>query len=83
MLANVLRDAVVMEAVDRNAQVYRDFVASVARSLAPRRRLMRAACLHALSFPTWQSLVREGGLSPRDAVDLMVGMVAASAPPPS
>lgn len=83
MLANVLRDAALMDLVDRNAQVYRDFVAEVARPLAaavaPRRALVRAAVQHALSFPTWQSLVRGGGVSPRAAVDLMVAMVLASA----
>jgi AcrR family transcriptional regulator len=82
MLANVLRDAAIMDAVNRNAQVYRDFISDIARplaaALAPRRALTRAACRHALGFPTWQSLVREGGVNPQAAVELMVGMVASA-----
>jgi AcrR family transcriptional regulator len=83
MLANVLRDAATMDLVDRNAQVYRDFIADVARALAaalaPGRKLTVAACRHALEFPTWQSLVGGGGVSARAAIDLMTELVSASA----
>jgi AcrR family transcriptional regulator len=82
MLANVLRDASTMDAVNRNAQVYRDFISDIARplaaGLAPRRTLARTACRHALEFPTWQSLVREGGVSTRAAVELMTALVQAA-----
>lgn len=36
---------------------------------------IRAALGHAISFQTWQSLVREQGLEEREAVELMVGML--------
>ena len=38
-----------------------------------------AAVGHAISFQTWQSLVREHGLTDADAVALMVGMVRCAA----
>jgi AcrR family transcriptional regulator len=78
MLANVLRDAATLDLVDRNAQVYRDFIAELARSLVPRRTRPLVACRHALEFDTWQSLVRSGGLSVRSAVDLMTAFVTAA-----
>lgn len=43
-----------------------------------RRRRVRAAIGHALAFGTWRSLVREHGLSERDAVDLMTGLASLS-----
>lgn len=39
-----------------------------------RRRRLRAAIGHALSFATWRSLVREQGLSQADAVKLIAGL---------
>jgi AcrR family transcriptional regulator len=41
----------------------------------PRRKLVRAAVGHALAFETWRSLVRQQGLSRRDAVTAMVQLV--------
>lgn len=41
-----------------------------------RRRRVRAAVGHALSFATWRSLVREQGLSRAEAIDLMERMTA-------
>ncbi|HZE66889.1 MAG TPA: TetR/AcrR family transcriptional regulator [Sporichthyaceae bacterium] len=82
MLANVLRDAAAMDVVDRNAQVYREFIGELARSLAaavaPKRSLARAAVQHALEFPTWQSLVGQDGISSPTAVRLMVAFVEVS-----
>jgi AcrR family transcriptional regulator len=43
----------------------------------PRARVA-GAIGHALSFPTWQSLVRVNGLEPDEAVELMLGTVAAA-----
>lgn len=78
MMANVLRDAAVMDVVARNAEPYHAFVADTSRSLAaalaPRRTLVRAAVAHALEFPTWRSLVRANGVAPRTAVELMVNL---------
>jgi AcrR family transcriptional regulator len=44
-----------------------------------RRRRAKAAIGHALSFPTWRSLVREQGLSEAEAATLMVDLVEAAA----
>jgi AcrR family transcriptional regulator len=41
-----------------------------------RRKVVRAAVGHALAFETWRSLVRQEGLSRRQAVDAMVRFVA-------
>jgi len=46
-----------------------------------RRRQVRAAIGHTLVFETWRSLRREQGLSEREAISLMAGMVAFSARP--
>jgi AcrR family transcriptional regulator len=43
-----------------------------------RRERVAAAIGHAVSFPTWRSLVRQQGLSAEEAVELMMGMVAAA-----
>jgi hypothetical protein len=40
-----------------------------------RRRRIKAAIAHAISFTTWRSLVRDQGLSDAEAVDLMLGLV--------
>ncbi|HET7052359.1 MAG TPA: helix-turn-helix domain-containing protein [Solirubrobacterales bacterium] len=44
------------------------------RERGSRRRRVRAAIGHALSFATWRSLVREQGLSEAEAVELMIGL---------
>jgi len=41
------------------------------------RTLLRAAIGHAIVFPTWHSLVREQGLSDRQAVEVMHRLAAA------
>ena len=43
------------------------------------RARVSAAIGHAISFPTWRSLVREQQLSADDAVELMIAMVNAAA----
>jgi AcrR family transcriptional regulator len=45
-----------------------------------RRRISRCAIAHALAFQTWRSLVREQGLSRKDAVDLMAQLVECDRP---
>ncbi|MCK2241538.1 MULTISPECIES: hypothetical protein [unclassified Crossiella] len=46
---------------------------------AARAEVVAGAIRHAISFPTWQSLVRTSGLVPLDAVRLMVAMVKTAA----
>jgi len=45
-----------------------------------RRRRVRAAIGHALSFETWRSLVGQQGLSQEEAVDLIAGLSRSSRP---
>ena len=44
----------------------------------PRRKTVSAAIAHAVDFRTWQSLVREGGLSRAQATRLMTSLVEAA-----
>jgi AcrR family transcriptional regulator len=43
-----------------------------------RQDLLRAAIRHAIVFPTWHSLVRDQGLTDREAIELMERLVARS-----
>jgi AcrR family transcriptional regulator len=49
-----------------------DAVVAAWRARGNRRLLLRAAVGHAIVFPTWRSLVRDQGLTDRQAVVLMV-----------
>jgi len=49
---------------------------------APRRRI-RAAVGHSVRFETWESLVREGGLSSTEAVAVMAGAIDATVTRPA
>jgi AcrR family transcriptional regulator len=49
-----------------------DVVASAWRLRGQKRQLQRAAIGHALVFPTWRSLVRDQGLTDKQAVELML-----------
>jgi hypothetical protein len=42
------------------------------------RKRTLAAIGHALDFRTWKSLARDNGLDDREAVDLMIALVAAA-----
>lgn len=44
-----------------------------------RRRRVRGAIGHALSYETWRSLVRKQGLSEPEAIELMAGLAVAAA----
>ena len=48
------------------------------RERGRRRARVAAAISHAVAFPTWVSLVSEGGLSDGDAIDLVAAMVASA-----
>jgi AcrR family transcriptional regulator len=88
MTEKVLRDAslvpAVGEFVDRTWHPYlrqaRDAVARAARARGRRRRLLGAISL-ALDFNTWRTLVRAGGLSADEAVDVMAAAVCAADAP--
>ncbi len=69
------------KAVERFTAYFERAVATLLRG-RPERGRPRARVAgvvgHALSFPTWQSLVRVNGLEPAEAVELMTRMVAAA-----
>jgi len=85
MLEKTSRDASVVAAMAKPVAAFRDYLdAAVAAIVAGRpergeaRRRVRAAVGHAISFPTWQSLVRRQGLDDAGAVAMMAAMVEAA-----
>jgi len=78
MLANIVRDREVSDTVSDTAAPMDAFLDEARRSLArglPRRKTVSAAIGHAVDFRTWQSLVRDGGLSRAQAARLMTLLV--------
>ena len=86
MMSNVLRDEATMPIVRRILDGYRDYLDAARDALLSgrgvrepaRRRQVRAAVGHALTFGTWRSLAREQGLTDAHAAGLMCRMVAAA-----
>jgi AcrR family transcriptional regulator len=88
MLSRVYRDMAVLpesrrEGIDSLYDHYRDVLLRPFAAKGDGRRRLRAVIGHAVSFWTWRSLCIDNGLSDREAVDLMAGLVVASAPVPS
>jgi len=86
MLDKCLRDEATVPIVGQLMGTYRQFQAAVTDLLMQGRGLRgkarartRAATGHAISFPTWQGLTSEQGLSDERAADLMQRLVAAAA----
>ncbi len=79
MLENVLRDEQHVPSVARQFAAIRAYFETARDIVRPQGadEITKAATGHALSFRTWQSLVREQGLSERDAVQVMCRLVAA------
>ena len=82
MMSRVIRDEPLVESLSEQTQARLAFFDHIAESLmrgrglrGKRRARVEAAIRHALALSTWQSLVREQGLTNADAVDLMAGMV--------
>jgi AcrR family transcriptional regulator len=82
MNVSLLRDELLVPAVERRLRDFHLYVRSVQDDLATGRRLrgrreqyVRAALGHALAFPTWRSLTREQGLGNSEAVELMSRLV--------
>ena len=85
MLEKTSRDAPVVEAMARPVAEFLSYLDAVAAAISagrPERGRARAraqaAIGHAISFPTWQSLVRHHGLDDADAVAVMAAMVEAA-----
>jgi AcrR family transcriptional regulator len=82
MMSRVIRDAPLVESMSAQIQARLAFFDHIAEVLMRGRRLrgrrrarVEAAIGHALALSTWQSLVREQGLTNEEAVELMAGMV--------
>ncbi|MEA2483598.1 MAG: hypothetical protein QOC55_1545 [Thermoleophilaceae bacterium] len=83
MLANILRDLAVVEAVRTQFAPFVGYMQAAQATLIAGRRgpgraaaRTRAAIGHALAFTTWRSLVREQECSRSDAVAMMCALVA-------
>ncbi len=84
MMTNVIRDIPLIRGAEGAMQRRLDYLDATRDLLLKgraggRRRRVRAAIAHVLMFETWRSLVREQGLSRREAVELAAGMVDAAA----
>ncbi|HEV2712558.1 MAG TPA: helix-turn-helix domain-containing protein [Gaiellaceae bacterium] len=78
MMANILRDAEILpvgEGFLRHRAQMLDALADAWKARGRRQSRLAAALRIALDFHVWRSLVREDGLSDREAVDLMVSLV--------
>jgi AcrR family transcriptional regulator len=81
ILANVTRDAELVDAVPHAMGPMNEFFAEARRALAsgrPRRKTVAAAVAHAVDFHTWRSLARDGDLSRAQAVQLVSAMIEAA-----
>lgn len=85
MMENLIRDEATNENVRRNFRSFHEFMAAAGeillsgRGLRGRARQRTLAAIgHALDFSTWRSLAREQGLDDDEAVELMIGLVAAA-----
>ncbi len=88
MLANVLRDLDLVDALQPTIAPLQDFLAEGTATLTAgwnsrprRRRLLRAAVRHVLDFHTWRSLTADAQLTRADAVELAAAFVQAVATP--
>jgi AcrR family transcriptional regulator len=86
MLGNVRRDGALVPAMQTPRKAMTARFRAVADALVENRpergasrKRVRAAAGHASAFETWRSLVREQGLSNRQAVELMSRLVAGAA----
>jgi AcrR family transcriptional regulator len=90
MLANLLRDVDVMDAVRQQFAHFLDYMEAARGTLLVGRRergrsaqRVRAAIGHALAFTTWRSLVREQGCTGTEAVEMMCGLAGPCAKRPA
>jgi AcrR family transcriptional regulator len=85
MLDKLLRDEQAVPIVAELFASYHQFMAAIVEILMRGRGLrgkardrVRAAIRHAVSFRTWQQLTADGGLSNKEAAELMRRLVAAA-----
>jgi AcrR family transcriptional regulator len=82
MFEKTSRDVSLVPAMGRPVAAFRAYLDAVAEAIVAgrpergqARRRVRAAAGHAVSFATWQSLVRQQGLDDAEAVAVMAAMV--------
>jgi AcrR family transcriptional regulator len=82
MLEKTSRDAPLVEAMAKPVAAFRGYLNAAAAAITAgrpergeARRRVQAAVGHAVSFPTWQSLVRQQGLEDAEAVAVMAALV--------
>jgi AcrR family transcriptional regulator len=82
MLEKTSRDAPLVEAMAGPVALFREYLNGAAAAMiagrserGQARRRVRAAIGHAISFSTWQSLVRQQGLDDAEAVAIMAALV--------
>jgi AcrR family transcriptional regulator len=85
MFVNTGRDAPLVPAMQGPVKQVQAGLAGMVEALmtgrperGARRRRVRAAIAHATAFGTWYSLTREGGMSDDEAIEAMLGAVAAA-----
>ncbi|HEY2571958.1 MAG TPA: helix-turn-helix domain-containing protein [Solirubrobacteraceae bacterium] len=88
MLENLTRDEQAVPIIRERFAAFRFYIGAVRDTLAVGRRLRGAvkrrtvaALGHAIAFATWRSLIREQGLTDKEAVALMCSLVAAAERP--
>lgn len=88
MLANVLRDVELVDAVRPTMAPFAVFLTDAAEALAAgrgvrgrRRRVLLAALAHALDFQVWRSLTAGDDIGRAEAVELVTALVEAAAAP--
>jgi hypothetical protein len=87
MLANLLRDLGVVEAVQQQFAHFLNYMEAARATLLVGRRergrgaqTVRSAVGHALAFTTWRSLVCEQGCTGNEAVDMMCRLAGTCTP---
>jgi AcrR family transcriptional regulator len=82
MLEKTSRDAPLVEAMARPVAEFQGYLNAAATAIIAgrperghARRRVQAAVGHAVSFPTWQSLVRQQGLEDAETVAVMAALV--------
>jgi AcrR family transcriptional regulator len=87
MLENLFRDEKTMPVIQERFAAFRGYLATARDTLMAGRKLRgvarrrtQAAIGHAITFSTWESLVKEQGLTDADAATLLRALVAAAGP---
>jgi AcrR family transcriptional regulator len=82
MLEKTSRDAPLVAAMEKPVAAFQGYLSAAVDAIVrgrpergDARRRVRAVVGHALSFPTWQSLVRQQGLDDAEAVAAMAALV--------